>query len=168
LDGSAPSNIVVPSIGYLKSEIRGKLMAEEGVGKVMQLPKHGEFCWSEIACTDLEKCKAFYTNIFGWQFTKSQNTGDEMQYLEFSSASDERPDAALYEMNPAMFGGTVPPAHIAQYVSVDSVDESIARITELGGSIVFGPYDIPKVGRMAVGSDPTGAVISLITLSGEE
>jgi len=139
-------------------------MPEDVTGMAGPPPKHGAFCWSEIASTDLGKCKSFYENVFGWNFKASENTGDEMQYLEFSSSGGSYPDAALYEMDPAMFGGHAPPPHIALYVSVDNVDESIEQAKTLGGSIVFGPYDVPKVGRIAVITDPTGANISLITL----
>jgi predicted enzyme related to lactoylglutathione lyase len=139
-------------------------MVDEATGMAPDMPGHGEFCWSEIASTDLKKAKPFYENVFGWKFDKSENTGNEMEYLEFSSSGEAYPDAALYEMNPEMFGGQTPPAHIALYVSVDDIDASIATVTELGGTVLFGPYDIPKVGRMAVVADPTGANISLITL----
>ncbi len=139
-------------------------MAEEAVGYAGSMPKHGEFCWTEIASNDLEACKTFYSNVFGWQFEKSLNSGDEFQYLEFASDGGPQKDGALYEMTPEMFGGAVPPPHIALYVTVDNVDDSTAKAVELGGTLVFGPYDIPKVGRMAVINDPTGAAISLITL----
>jgi len=139
-------------------------MVEEATGLEPDRPGHGEFCWSEIASTDLKKAKPFYENVFAWKFDKSENTGGEMEYLEFSSSGESYPDAALYEMNPQMFGGNTPPAHIALYVSVDDVDASVRRTTELGGTVVFGPYDIPGVGRMAIIADPTGANISLITL----
>lgn len=140
-------------------------MSEPQSATAMEMPKHGDFCWSEIASTDLEKCKSFYSNVFGWTFNKSESTGNEFEYLEFSSSGSGYPDGALYEMNPEMFGGHLPPAHIALYVSVDDVDASCKQATELGASVVFGPYDIPNVGRMAVVSDPTGAAISLITLN---
>lgn len=131
----------------------------------LKKPGHGDFCWSEFAVTDLEKSKAFYSNVFGWEFKASENTGNEMAYLEFSSCGGEQPDSALYQIDPAMFGGTPPPPHIAQYVSVDNVDATLEKAKTLGGTVVFGPYDIPKAGRMAVITDPTGANISLITLS---
>lgn len=140
-------------------------MAEEAAASAMQMPAHGEFCWTEIASDNLEACKTFYSNVFGWQFDQSQSTGSELQYLEFSSCNTDQKDGALYEMQPMMFGGTIPPPHIALYVSVDNVDESAAKATAIGGSIVFGPYDIPNVGRMTVINDPTGAAITLITLS---
>jgi predicted enzyme related to lactoylglutathione lyase len=140
-------------------------MAEEAIGKAPEMPKHGEFCWSEIAVTDLTKCRQFYENLFGWQFKKSESTGESMEYLEFSSFGGDREDGALYQMSAEFFGGEIPPAHIAQYISVDNVDESLEKAKALGGSLVFGPYDIPNVGRMAVINDPTGATLSLITLS---
>lgn len=139
-------------------------MSDDAAKEAMEMPKHGSFCWSEIAVSDLEKSKAFYINVFGWEFHKSENTGEEMVYLEFSSTKAEYPDSAMYQIDPKMFGGTPPPPHINQYVSVDNVDESLEKVTALGGSIIFGPYDIPNVGRMAVINDPTGALISLITL----
>ena len=141
-------------------------MAEEAAGPAQMLPAHGSFCWTEIACTDLLKCKPFYQNVFGWNFKKSENAGTEMRYLEFSSSGSRYPDAALYQMNPEMFGGMTPPAHIALYVAVDNVDDSVEKAKSLGGTVVFGPYDIPKVGRMAVVTDPSGANISTITLEG--
>lgn len=143
-------------------------MVEEASGMAPPMPKHGEFCWSEIASTDKAKCLPFYENVFGWSFKKSGNNagGDEMEYLEFSSSGDAQPDGALYQMPPEMFGGgPLPPAHINLYVSVDDVDSSLEKAQSLGGTVVFGPYDIPNVGRFGIVSDPTGAHISMITLS---
>lgn len=139
-------------------------MSEPQAAGAMAMPAHGEFCWTEIASTDLEKCMPFYSNVFGWQFEQSKATASEMPYLEFSSGSAGFPDGALYEMTEEMYGGQIPPAHIALYVSVDDVDASSKQAEELGGSIVFGPYDIPNVGRFAIVNDPTGAAISMITL----
>ncbi len=133
-----------------------------------QMPKHGEFCWSEIATTDKVKCLSFYENVFGWNFKRSENSagGNEMEYLEFSSSGGDYPDGALYEMAPEMFGDDpLPPAHLALYVSVDDIDASLEKAVSLGGNVVFGPYDIPGTGRFGIVSDPTGAHISMITLS---
>ena len=50
------------------------------------------------------------------------------------------------------------------YFAVDDVDASAKRVGELGGSIVHGPQDVPNVGRFCIIKDPTGAVITLITM----
>lgn len=140
-------------------------MGEEAAEMASQMPKHGEFCWTEFASTDISKCRPFYENVFGWQFNKSESTGEEMEYLEFSSSGESYPDGAIYQIQPEMWGGNTPPAHISLYISVDNVDESIEKAKQLGATIGFGPYDIPNVGRMAVVTDPTGANFAMITLA---
>lgn len=141
-------------------------MAEHDQANNRAMPKHGEFCWSEFAVSDLKACLPFYQNVFGWTFERSTSSGDEMEYLEFSSCGGEQKDAAIYEMNATMFGDEMPPPHIAQYVAVDDVEQTAEKAKALGGSVLFGPYDIPNVGRMAVINDPSGASISVITLTG--
>jgi uncharacterized protein len=42
----------------------------------------------------------------------------------------------------------------------------VAKITELGGSVLAGPFDTP-VGRIAVAADPQGSVFSIIQLAGQ-
>jgi predicted enzyme related to lactoylglutathione lyase len=54
------------------------------------------------------------------------------------------------------------PAHWMVYFAVDDVDATSARVKELGGEVVVGPDDIPKVGRFAVLRDPQGAHFSVI------
>lgn len=138
-------------------------MAEAQTAETIQMPKHGEFCWTEINSHDMASSKPFYTNVFGWQFAQSKS-GQDMEYLEFASSGEGYPDGALFELTEEMCGGTMPPAHIAHYVSVDNVDVSCEKAKSLGGSVLFGPADIPNVGRFATIADPTGAAINIITL----
>ena len=55
------------------------------------------------------------------------------------------------------------PPHWLPYIGVDDVDASAARITELGGTVVSEPMDIPDTGRFCVLKDPGGATIALFT-----
>src|SRR5258707_5693544 len=113
------------------------------------VPKHGEFVWTKIASNDAEKCKAFYSAVFGWKFkestsaTSSDNQG--MKYDEFETISD-RPVGGLYQIDPKWFGEMVPPPHFMTYVGVDDVDKNAELAAELGGTIIRGPMDIPNVG----------------------
>jgi predicted enzyme related to lactoylglutathione lyase len=121
------------------------------------MPKEGTFCWTEIASNDAEKCKAFYTAVFGWDFKRSDATAEgEMDYNEFATGGDN-PVGGLYQINPDWFGGNAPPPHFMTYVAVDDVDANAKVAAELGGKIVRGPMDIPNVGRMCMIEDPTGA-----------
>ena len=54
------------------------------------------------------------------------------------------------------------PPHWQPYVAVDDVDATTAKATELGGSALMEPMDVPTVGRIAVLSDPQRAVFGII------
>ena len=54
------------------------------------------------------------------------------------------------------------PAHWQPYVAVDDPDRTTAKATELGGSALMEPMDVPNVGRIAVLRDPQGAVLGII------
>ena len=45
---------------------------------------------------------------------------------------------------------------------VQSVDETLAKVKSLGGSVCMEPMDVEGVGRMAVIQDPQGAMLSVI------
>lgn len=140
-------------------------MSENAAEQAMEMPKHGEFCWTEIVSNNLEACKSFYENVFGWEFKQSTATGEEMQYLEYS-VPGKYPMGGLFQMTAEMCGGNEPPPpHLMNYISVDNVDETASKAFDLGGTIIMPPSDIPNVGRFAVVQDPTGATFSLITLT---
>lgn len=129
------------------------------------MPEHGIFCWTEIIANDVDACKSFYSNVFGWEFNQSKATGKEMQYFEYNLPGSY-PQGGLFKMTPEMCGGgEVPPPHLMNYIAVDDCDASAAKAAELGGKVVFGPSDIPNVGRFAMIEDPAGATVSLLKLN---
>jgi uncharacterized protein len=119
---------------------------------------HGEFCWTEIASSDAEKCIEFYTNVFGWKFQNSSAASEGMDYREFDTGCGY-PAGGLYQIDPAWFGDKVPPPHFMTYIAVDDVDASAALAAELGAT-VHKTIDIPNVGRMSIIEDPTGAMFA--------
>lgn len=128
-----------------------------------EMPKQGEFCWSELATSNLDSCREFYKNVFGWRMDPSKNTGvGEMEYQEFQ-LGDEYPIGGMYDMK-HIFGENQPPPHWINYIAVDDVDAAATRVVELGGECCHPPKDIPNVGRMVTIKDPTGAMVTLITL----
>jgi uncharacterized protein len=133
--------------------------------QAFEMPKDGEFCWTEIATDNAEACKTFYAEVFGWQYKKSDATGAEMEYLEFGT-DEGKPFGGLFQMNPAWYGGEMPRPHANIYVAVDDVDAAARRAFELGGTILGPPMDVPNVGRMSEIQDPTGARLFIITLKG--
>lgn len=133
------------------------------------MPKHGEFCWTEVATGDLDTAMNFFRNVFGWEFKENNSVGEGMRYEEFSARGCGYPMGGMYQISPEMYGDNpAPPPHLNNYVTVDDVDATAARASEIGGSVVMGPIDVPNVGRMAVLKDPSGAMFSVITLGGGE
>jgi predicted enzyme related to lactoylglutathione lyase len=123
------------------------------------MPAPGEFCWNELATTDLEAAKKFYTELFGWKLKESQTAG--MVYDEIVVGGKEV--GGIYQLT-AEQGDA--PSNWMPYISVEDVDASAKRAEELGGKVRMPPCDIPNVGRFCVINDPTGATISLVKLNG--
>ena len=121
-----------------------------------EMPKHGTFCWNELATRDIGAAKKFYTGLLGWTVREMpMQTG---VYTVFKAG--DKDVGGMYAITPEM--GEVPP-HWMGYIAVDDVDALAKKTEELGGKVIVPPMDIPEVGRMVVIADPTGAAISLMT-----
>ena len=117
----------------------------------------GTFCWADLATTDAEAAKKFYSPLFGWKATDVP-AGEAGTYTMLEK--DGKPVCALYGMDEQMCQQGVPP-HWQSYVSVKDADETAAKVTELGGTVIQPPFDVMDVGRMAIVQDPAGATFAL-------
>jgi predicted enzyme related to lactoylglutathione lyase len=117
----------------------------------------GSFSWLELATTDQNAAKQFYTSLFGWEASDTPMGPNEF-YTIFKL--EGRDAAAAYTLRPEMLEAGVPP-HWMLYVAVENADETASRAEKLGGKVQAGPFDVFDFGRMAVIQDPTGAVLSL-------
>ena len=120
----------------------------------------GTYSWSELLTTDVEASKAFYGAVFGWT-ANTVGAGDG-EYTEWQV--DGRSVAGMMQ-KPPMLPAEVPP-HWAVYFAVSDTDAAVARVAELGGTVLMPPMDI-EPGRFAPVTDPTGAVFNLIALKPE-
>ncbi|UYG17454.1 VOC family protein [Brachybacterium huguangmaarense] len=111
--------------------------------------------WMDLSCHDLESAQSFYGDLFGWTF---EDAGPETHHYQRASV-DGRPVAGLMLAMDA--DGTPLPADEAPsawtvYLATDDVERTSAAIADAGGSLVFGPVDVPDVGRMAFVADAVG------------
>lgn len=136
----------------------------EATAQEMTMPKQGEFCWTEIAVNNLEACKSFYKNVFGWELPESKvDVG--MEYQEYNLLNSY-PMGGMYQISHEVCGeGELPPPHYLNYISVENVDETTSKAFDLGAKIVKPPMDIPNTGRFSIIEDPAGGMIAFITLS---
>jgi predicted enzyme related to lactoylglutathione lyase len=119
---------------------------------------HGAVSWTELMTSDPAAASGFYSQLFGWTVkTEAMPMGD---YHVFSVG--ETSIGGIMAHPP----GVQAPNGWTPYVTVKDVDAACAQATALGGKVVVAPMDVPKVGRMAVITDPQGAALNIITYSG--
>ena len=120
----------------------------------------GTFSWMELATPDPAAAKTFYGGLFGWEADDNpipaEAGGGVYTMLKLRGESV----AALYEQMPDQRQAGIPPNWFS-YVTVADADTAAARAKELGGTVQAGPFDVMTQGRMAVISDPTGAVFGV-------
>jgi uncharacterized protein len=112
--------------------------------------------WFELHTRDYDRAVAFYRDVFGWNTHIESDSAD----FRYTTARDgEQMVAGVMDDT-----GHVPddvPAHWAVYFGTDDTDASLAKLVELGGSIVMPAEDTPY-GRLAVATDPMGATFHLV------
>ena len=122
---------------------------------------HGAFSWSELRTSDVDKAKAFFTDVIGW-------TIEEMDMMAFTYnvlKVGDTPVGGIMPKTPEM--GDIPD-HWMGYITVDDIDDRIAKAEKAGGTVVMPVMDVPNVGRMATVLDPCGAAVSMITYAPRE
>jgi len=109
--------------------------------------------WVDLQTSDQAGAKSFYTELFGWDYDDAP-MGDGAVY---SMARKNGKDVAA--IAPLPMPG-VPP-HWNTYVTVADVDATAAQVPGAGGSTMGDPFDVMDAGRMAIASDPTGAMFCI-------
>jgi predicted enzyme related to lactoylglutathione lyase len=113
----------------------------------------GAFSWNELSSPDPRAACAFYAQLFGWTFETAQMPDGDYHVIRIG-ATDVGGIMAQQHPGPALWGA---------YVTVASCDATVAQAQALGATLCAGPFDIPRIGRMAVLQDPQGAVIQVIS-----
>lgn len=112
-------------------------------------------CWVDATYPDPRAAADFYSGLFGWDCVNSMPEGAPGYY--FTASIDGRLAAAIS----SMADGSPPVPAWTTYIWVDNADESAAKATAAGGTIVSEPMDIFDAGRMAMIADTEGATLGL-------
>lgn len=121
----------------------------------MNQPKLGEFCWTELATSNVQAAKDFYGKVFGWQFV-DQSMGDTTY--------------TMIKLNDQSFGGiwAIPkdkegqiPSHWMSYILVEDVEKSLEKALKNGAAVMKPVTRAGDMGLFAIITDPTGASIAL-------
>jgi predicted enzyme related to lactoylglutathione lyase len=118
----------------------------------------GTLNWAEVQTRDRGSAQPFYERVFGYT-SETMEMGPSGEYVVFNLGG--RPTAGLVEIRSDWGDGTVP-SNWSVVFEVAECDPAVAKVQELGGSLLHGPGDIPGIGRFAVVADPWGAVFQVV------
>ena len=121
------------------------------MGEVTKYPD-GTFCWVDLGTPDVDAAKAFYHGLFGWEMEEVAVPGSSPYVL---CRVDGKDVAGIHEHRDG--GGGV----WMSSISVDDINATTSRATELGATILREPFDVMAEGREAALRDPVGAVVSV-------
>jgi uncharacterized protein len=113
----------------------------------------GAFSWTDLATTDQEAAKAFYSGLFGWEFADNP-VGDGVVY---SMAQLNGRDVAAISPQPEQQRDAGAPPAWNSYVTVESADAALDKAKSLSATVHAPAFDVLDVGRMGVVQDPQGA-----------
>ncbi|WP_078877369.1 VOC family protein [Streptomyces sp. 150FB] len=113
----------------------------------------GTPCWVSLMVHGLATTQKFYGELFGWEFQPGpQQLGPYVRGM-------------LDGAEVAGIGRLPPERHLptawTTYLATDDADATAETIRSCGGTVGVGPLDAQEAGRMAMASDPSGAVFGI-------
>ncbi len=116
----------------------------------MSSPKVTHF---EIYAEEPAKLADFYRSLFGWQI-------DQAPGIDYWRIQTGAPDAN--GVNGGLMYRPIPgPRSWVHYVNVPSLDDFVAQVQRLGGSVLRPKTAVPKTAWVAIVADPEGNIFGL-------
>jgi uncharacterized protein len=107
-------------------------------------------CHVEIPCTDFEKAKKFYGEVFDWEV----QVIPEMDYAMFKGKNG--PGGGFSKQLKVSDSG------VLFYLEVEDIEAALKKVETAGGQMVKGKTQIsPEVGYFGIFTDSDGNVIGL-------
>jgi uncharacterized protein len=108
-------------------------------------------CWVDTSQPDPEAAVDFYRGLFGWEFEDVMPPESEGRYfMARLRGGDVAAVGSIPEGAPQM-------ATWNTYIWVDSADDTVSKVREVGGGVLMDPFDVMDAGRMAFVTDREGA-----------
>lgn len=131
---------ILSSISSLNYRKIGTLQRTKKAIDIRRIDEMSSIVHFEIPADDLQRAKAFYSDLFGWKIEGFQG----MDYM-------------MIDVFGAPGGGMMKRMHpdqlITQYIGVTSVDEYAAKVEKLGGKILVPKKAVPGMGYFVVCMD---------------
>ena len=159
---AAPGPSALGTLAMLADPTGAGFVVREPGPRAELLHRPMAFSWAELCTPDAGPAISFYRALFGWDTVDvpmSMPAG-EVDYTVFVAGGAEM--AGLLPAK-AAFGPAEPPYWLA-YVEVADADATAARVTGLGGEVLAGPFDVPRIGRIALFAGRGGETFAVMRL----
>jgi uncharacterized protein len=110
----------------------------------------GVICWVDLATSDVDGAKAFYKNLFGWEYD-DRDAGDGQTYT-MASRDGQVVAGVMAAADPG-------PPRWQSYIAVASADDAASKAASAGAQVLMAPVDVGPAGRAALLEDPSGAAV---------
>lgn len=107
-------------------------------------------CHFEFMTDDPDKCRAFYANVFGWEFDDKSMEG----YTLVKTGT--QPEGGLMKRPPE-----APNVALNVYFMVDDIDATLGKVEQSGGNVIVPKTAIPNVGSFAFFEDLEGICVGI-------
>ena len=99
----------------------------------------------EIPADDVEALATFYKGLFGWKIEKAPGP---MDYWMIETAPQGQ------GVNGGMMKRQMPQQQMLVFFNVESIDQYVKKVKDLGGQVIVEKHAVPKMGYFAVVMDP--------------
>jgi predicted enzyme related to lactoylglutathione lyase len=124
--------------------------------------KSSHFIWYELMTRDMDAAAQFYGAVVGWTAGQSGQPGQEYRMWSIGGQTV----GGLMAIPGGASEGGMQPTWVG-YLNVEDVDESVSGLVSAGGAVCMPANDVPGVGRMAMVSDPQGAMFYVMAPLGD-
>jgi predicted enzyme related to lactoylglutathione lyase len=150
----------IPSIGRFAvvSDPQGAVfMLFKGTGAplpALAMMQTGSVGWHELHAADAEASWSFYERMFSWTKDVAHDMGPIGSYQ-------------LFKTSALPIGGITTDSQSAHpywlyYFVVDDIDTGVDRVKVNGGTVLFGPQEVPGGAWVINAQDPQGGVFALV------
>ena len=130
------------------------------VGKPAPAPStvtRPEVAWHVLNTVDVERAKANYAELFGWEFREAVDLGNHGVFHPFAWQPGGAAVGSLSDIasRPGVH------AHWMFHFRVPALERALEAVRASGGSVI-GPFTLPSGERIAICDDPQGAAFALL------
>jgi predicted enzyme related to lactoylglutathione lyase len=129
----------------------------------------------EIPADDVDRAMDFYKKTFGWEFHKfdmpsdGSTEGDPYYGVITTEVGDNKMPKTPGAINDGLMKRKNPGQVYMDYITTDSIDDSLKAVQENGGSVCMPKTEIGAgMGWIACFKDPEGNIMGLHQMPGQK